>query len=942
MASTTPSPRKRASSRAALAAVVVTPGSVGSLVNNRRRDAMESQGQLEQQLEELDEIKVKTMFQMVEDVEIANGGVSVPKKFLYLTNKQAASFNSANMDTVMHALELKEAHFVIRLMSSTGGRAQRDAHTEMGGAYSAWYTNHVTFNVDDSNRTESQLILFVKQCILPVAMQTRALILIGGANDCSLGVAVQKVMGPVMERMRGECPFTVIGMVFAPEIHAKAHEGRLSIAGQYAAQSKSWGRRFKDLHECMLSLDGSIEAMQQCDMNSACTHMICFETIDLERQKWDIKPRASFENTFIECLMQKLPSIVIQAQTADIGVGTLADIVRRKIPLLLLDSRERWPLVSSDKNPCTTLAEDLRALKPPEEAKEEHFDKASVATRLLKEHYKKLASGEDGGSYEEWSTSDLAFLRGVLDYSIKNNKSVKKQRLLSLHKAILAEDEAKSVKSGLSGLGGDQVDDDVEKEMVNIYFEVLPGLRPKIRIQQLQAYIKHREPTWAKTDDIEEGSEVVIRDPNVEEAKDSLKEYEAAAARVEKNGGRETIQKTEDWAAVYDILSSKNCFSESIFDLPGISHVMSNVAKIDNLPDKHSKEALLLIQHAWCLVDAYHSVADGYKCTAKLCYVIMLVMSVLVVAVGVIMNMCSEDLPIYFYNDEMGNYIVLGLSLLNTVIAGLTAFTNPAMRWHYLRSSALQLESEIWQFRTRTGKYRDRRAASSRTAEKTFHKVLKESEEVTLKSGDLSLTMFYSNPKSTWSKHGQFRRRPFYCCSCKCKRSIVASDQIDNHHSPLRPDEYLQYRLKPMLAFYMKRLPAYSRNRSLTKCLTILGSIGSSILVVFEMTHYSVVFLTVISSFVAWSEFSGTEKKLERYSTVISGLGQIDLWWKSLPEVERLATKSINDLVSTVEDQIRNEHQGWRATSEAASKLSDAQEGLDASFEEFEEDESKK
>ena len=80
------------------------------------------------------------------------------------------------------------------------------------------------------------------------------------------------------------------------------------------------------------------------------------------------------------------------------------------------------------------------------------------------------------------------------------------------------------------------------------------------------------------------------------------------------------------------------------------------------------------------------------------------------------------------------------------------------------------------------------------------------------------------------------------------------------------------------------------------------------------------------------------EKKLERYSTVISGLGQIDLWWKSLPEVERLATKSIDDLVSTVEDQIRNEHQGWRATSEVSSKLSDAQEGLDASFEEFEDE----
>ena len=44
-------------------------------------------------------------------------------------------------------------------------------------------------------------------------------------------------------------------------------------------------------------------------------------------------------------------------------------------------------------------------------------------------------------------------------------------------------------------------------------------------------------------------------------------------------------------------------------------------------------------------------------------------------------------------------------------------------------------------------------------------------------------------------------------------------------------------------------------------------------------------------------------KKLERYSTVISGLGQL-ICGGNRTEVERLATKSIDDLVSDVEDQI--------------------------------------
>ena len=46
-------------------------------------------------------------------------------------------------------------------------------------------------------------------------------------------------------------------------------------------------------------------------------------------------------NTFLEHLVTSLPSLAIQAQKYE-SVSTLSDIVSRKIPLLLLDSRERW------------------------------------------------------------------------------------------------------------------------------------------------------------------------------------------------------------------------------------------------------------------------------------------------------------------------------------------------------------------------------------------------------------------------------------------------------------------------------------------------------------------------------------------------------------------------------------------------------------------------
>ena len=72
---------------------------------------------------------------------------------------------------------------------------------------------------------------------------------------------------------------------------------------------------------------------------------------------------------------------------------------------------------------------------------------------------------------------------------------------------------------------------------------------------------------------------------------------------------------------------------------------------------------------------------------------------------------------------------------------------------------------------------------------------------------------------------------------------------------------------------------------------------------------------------IAWTEFSGTEKKLDRYSSIIQSLKSIHLWWECLPEVEELATKNINRLVDSVEKQMRTERSGWLAMDSGKKKL---------------------
>ena len=60
------------------------------------------------QANELEEIRLKTMFRMVEDVQVSVAGQMAKKKLLYLTNHQCASFGPDSMPKIFNALEISK------------------------------------------------------------------------------------------------------------------------------------------------------------------------------------------------------------------------------------------------------------------------------------------------------------------------------------------------------------------------------------------------------------------------------------------------------------------------------------------------------------------------------------------------------------------------------------------------------------------------------------------------------------------------------------------------------------------------------------------------------------------------------------------------------------------------------------------------------------------
>merc|ERR1711871_397181 len=151
---------------------------------------------------------------------------------------------------------------------------------------------------------------------------------------------------------------------------------------------------------------------------------------------------------------------------------------------------------------------------------------------------------------------------------------------------------------------------------------------------------------------------------------------------------------------VTQILKSDNVFIASLFDLEGITDIMNKVAALDDLPQTHTQEALLLLRRAWCIVELYAKEANFYKRLTKVSYFLLLILGV-----GVVFRSTYMANEMGFSEFEENDPWLLGLTVASTAVAGYIGFMNPAGRWHQLRSAGLTVESEIWKFRTRREVY---------------------------------------------------------------------------------------------------------------------------------------------------------------------------------------------------------------------------------------------
>jgi len=272
--------------------------------------------------------------------------------------------------------------------------------------------------------------------------------------------------------------------------------------------------------------------------------------------------------------------------------------------------------------------------------------------------------------------------------------------------------------------------------------------------------------------------------------------------------------------------------------------------------------------------------------------------------------------------------------------------------------SALTLESEIWKFRT---SFAINVKQDSGEREEELRLFVKEIHERVSKSASTGTTKvnteidLFGHPKAFQKDvciHGQYDDHekscmfpglisfmPKWLASTKLVTGLVFTRQgrekrpnpLDDHHTPLDPEQYIQFRVKPAILFYQNRLPLYYKKLMLLETLMLAGQVTGMLLSAFGLEVWTTVVTAGVVMVTSWRSFSQTDKKLTRYSNTVEKANVIIPWWEQLDAIEKSSAATIGQLVDTCEEIFRSEWDTWTNTSMRLQKMNKkTQEDADA------------
>ena len=349
------------------------------------------------------------------------------------------------------------------------------------------------------------------------------------------------------------------------------------------------------------------------------------------------------------------------------------------------------------------------------------------------------------------------------------------------------------------------------------------------------------------------------------------------------------------------------------------------------------------------------------------------------------------------------------LPLVATLLRGFISAFNPLVKYIALKNAAVKIEAEIYEYRTKVGKYSFRKpAAPSKNKKKTAgssevvlpriafakemdkilddlkasdvqHGSLKElpddfdplgdvnkrlrsnsyiqenySKPILsadmIKSPSLLSKLSLGKPKVFSEKDKKYSRSPSLEMHDLRKlpsrdeseaHSLAPVDDVEDEESDdgcgpvddgltlLTADDYLTYRMLPMIAELTTKTPRLSSWSSTFTILVLILSVSAAALSTFERSDFIPAALALSGGITAWASYQQTDLRLILTNNSLSQLNQLLVWWDGLTMIEKRIPINKETLVMTSEMAILSQatvvggSQAGPDTTSASSKEDD-------------------
>jgi len=737
---------------------------------------------------DLEDLQIRTIYSLLEQVPVS--GNDELAKVLFLTNSQAKKLDLSNMDNFIGAMDISpKPKLVINFLQSycyDAGLnvASEKVHWQNKASIPTRVDGGYHYGEIDGEegllKMDRKICIFLKEILLPVAIQTNAVVIL---NDdcCCLSRAFGELVAEEVKKNSGRpLPFTVINVGFA-----LVYDTQSLVPGTMAYQLRTGSKRWLDsqrwIHDAVTNSMSKwrINHYKHVGPPAGCTHYIFADTVDRANNAVDFSGGRELAQNLTNAFARNLPSVgfvtLNHLASFATGIESISRYVGKGLPLVLLDTCDRLGGNTRTLDAARQQLETREAalnkagmidaytectlsylhtvLKRIEEdeRQEEKCGKGSELWKVIRAHFsqenKDLSWKDQSGSPSDWAKTNEQNAIDVL-IALERNKAVIDAENRNAVEVANFEQMAKPTSY-------DELDAILLSECVRWSTNGNPASNAYTgRFSHLLSkgpFVS--KALWTPSSDKKckvPWCEILVCDRTSARTLDQAVEAWLAAVEEWKKADhglyKSNAFRSKVYMACVEVLKNTNTMSCNLSDLKNLKSTVKRITKIDRLVETNSIEGLLLIQSSWDKVDIFNATAARNKANAKLAFVLLLLLGsaitlVTVVSINVELDAVEGAVPTWTEHTEI---LIVSLTLCSSVVAALAAYGNPGTKWQQLRGAALALESEIFKFRTRTGEYTIQGAQTSRQAEAKLQDCNSIMTQHVVKSATLMNTSFLS------------------------------------------------------------------------------------------------------------------------------------------------------------------------------------------------------